>query len=44
MSAFWILQLEAVKEADEEIVIELALSTLPLIYIPELLPDIVPVF
>lgn len=42
MSAFWILQLEAVKEADEEIVIELALSTLPLTNIPLVLPFIEP--
>lgn len=44
MSAFLILQFVAVKVADELIFIELALSTVPLIYIPLILPFIVPLF
>ena len=44
MSAFLILQLVAVKVAYESIVIELTLSTILLMCIPELLPLIVPRF
>ena len=44
MSVFLILQLLAIKEADELIFIELTPSTIPLTDIPLLLPFIVPVF
>ena len=43
MSAFLILQLVAVKVADELIFIELVPSTVPLTDIPLVLPFIVPV-
>ena len=42
--AFLILQFEACKEADELIFIESAPLIAPLIYIPLVLPCIVPVF